>query len=179
MLLDFEINEKRKILWVSHINMYVWGGDIVGYINKKNNKLLSRKQYEEMIEREIYEQWYSMDIEQILEYDDFDNFRRNILDNPDNDYVPLVEVILTDYEGDLEMYEPYIEMHWLEILAIEHSKSIYQIAKKGGLPSSTLYSLIDRDTQLCDINTETLNSICKGLEISIIEFIYKYDGRLF
>lgn len=179
MIIDFEINEKRKILWVSWENQYVWGGDVVGYINKNNNKLLSKKQYEEMIEREIYEKWYNMDIEQILEYDDFDDFRKNILDNPDNDYVPLVEVILSDCKDDLEMYEPYIEMHWLDVLAIEHNKSIYQIAKKGGLSSSTLYSIIDRDTQLCDITAETLNKILKGLEMNIFEFIYKYDERLF
>src|SRR5690606_23986083 len=141
MLVDFEINEKRKILWVSWKNQYVWGGDIIGYINKNNNKLLSRKQYEEMIEREVYEKWYNMDIEEILNYNDFDDFYESILNNPDNDYEPLVEIILSyddniDYD-DIEMYNPYIEMHWLEILALENEVSIYQIAKKGGLSTST------------------------------------------
>ena len=183
MIIDFEINEKRKILWVSWENQYAWGGDIVGYINKNNNKLLSRKQYEEMIEREVYEKWYSSDIEEIINYNDFDEFRKSILDNPELDFEPLVEVVLSDYDDidydDIEMYNPYIEMHWLEILSLENEKSIYQIAKKGGLTSSTLYSIIDRDTQLCDISVETLNKILKGLDMSIFEFINKYDGRLF
>lgn len=167
----------RKILWVNYSNEYAWNGDIVGYINKNNNKLLSRKQYEELIEREVYEKWYNMDIEEILEYDDFDDFRKNILDNPDNDYEPLVEIIINEND-DIEKYNPYIEMHWLEILALENEVSIYRIAKKGGLPTSTLYSIIDKDIQLCDITTETLNKILKGLNMNIIEFIYKYDGRL-
>ena len=98
MIVDFEINERKKILWVSCENQYAWGGDIVGYINKNNNKLLSKKQYEEMIEKEIFNKWYNMDIGEIMEYKDFEDFRKNILDNPDNDYEPLVEVILSDYD---------------------------------------------------------------------------------
>ena len=183
MLLDFEFNERKKILWVSHSNMYVWGGDIVGYINKKNNKLLSRKQYENMVEKEVYEKWYNMTLEEIMNYEDFEDFYKSILDNPDLDYEPLVEVILSDYDDidydDLDMYDPYLEMHWLEVLALENEKSIYQIAKKGGLSTSTLYSMIDRDTYLCDISVETLNKILKGLDMNIFEFIQKYDGRLF
>jgi len=172
-----------KILWVSWKNQSVWGGDIVAYINKNNNKLLSRKQYEAMVEKEVYEKWYNMDIEEILNYDDFEDFYRSILNNPENDYEPLVEVVLSGDEIYIDMcepfYEPCIEMNWLEILALEHEKSIYQIAKKGGLSPSTLYSIIDNNTQALDISNDTLIAICKGLGISVFEFLYKYDGRLF
>lgn len=176
MFLDFEI-EKKRILWVNYSNEYAWNGDIIGYINKNNNKLLSRKQYNELIEREVYEKWYNMDIEEIINYNDFEDFYKSILNNPDNDYEPLVEIIINEND-DIEKYKPYLEMHWLEILALENEVSIYQIAKKGGLSTSTLYSIIDKDIQLCDILDETLNKILKGLNMNIFEFIYKYEGRL-
>lgn len=167
-----------KILWVYYSNEYAWNGEIVGYINKNNGKLLSKKQYEEMIEREAMEKWQDMDVEELTNYEDFEDFWANILNSVESDFEPLVEIII-DENDDIEKYNPYIEMNWLEILALEHEKSIYQIAKKGGLTPSTLYSIIDNNTSVLDISDETLNAICKGLGISIFEFIYKYDGRLF
>src|SRR5690606_6378 len=128
--------------------------------------------------RELQEILLNMDIHELADYEDFDDFWANNLNSVETDFEPLVEFIVDDDE-DIEKYNPYIEMHWLEILALEHEKSIFQIAKKGGLSSSTLYSIIDRNTQLCDISVEVLNKILKGLEITIFGFIYKYDGRLF
>ena len=175
-MLDFE---KRKILWVYYTNEYAWNGDIVGYININNNKLLTKKQYDKMVEREAYEKWQNMNIEELTDFEDFENFWAYILNNSfENDFIPLVEIII-DENDDIEKYNSYIEMHWLEILALEHEVSIYQIAKKGGLSTSTLYSMIDRNTQLCDISAETLNKILKVLNMNIFEFMYKYDGRLF
>src|SRR5690606_3273968 len=101
----------------------------------------------------------------------------------ETDFEPLVEVILSDYNDiyydDLKMYEPYVEIHWLELLALEHDKSIYEIATKGNIAKSTLYNIISKKIYLDNISKETLNAILKGLEISIIEFINKYNDRLF
>ena len=174
-MLDFE---KRKILWVYYFNEYAWDGEIVGYINKNNNKLITKKQYDEMVERKAYEKWQDMDVDEMADYEDFENFWANILNSVDNDFIPLVEIAINEND-DIEKYNPYIEMHWLEILAIEFEKSIYQIAKKGKLSTSTLYSLIEKDTQLCDISLKTLNMILKGLDISLIDFINIYKNRLF
>ena len=167
-----------KILWVSWSNEYAWGGDIIAYRNKNNDMILTKKMYEEMIERELQEILSNMDIHELADYEDFEDFWKNNLNSVETDFEPLVEIIVDDDE-DIEKYNPCLEMHWLEILALEHEKSIFQIAKKGGLSSSTLYSIIDRNTQLCDISVEVLNKILKGLEITIFSFIYKYDDRLF
>lgn len=179
MLVDFEINRRIKILWASWLNQYAWGGEVVGYYNKNTGKILSKRQYKEMIERELQEKWLNMDLNEMANFESFDDFKKSTLNDVDTDYEPLIEVIISDDEKGFDMYEPFIEMHWLEILALEHEKSIYQIAKKGGLPTSTLYSIIDRDTPLGDITIETISKILKGLEITIFGFIYKYDGRLF
>ena len=168
----------KKILWVSWSNEYAWGGDIIAYRNKNNDMILSKKQYNKMIERELQEILSNMDIQELADYEDFEDFWTNNLNSVETDFEPLVEIIIDDDE-DIEKYNPYIEMHWLEILALEHEKSIFQIAKKGGLSSSTLYSIIDRNTQLYDISVEVLNKILKGLGITIFGFIYNYDGRLF
>lgn len=167
-----------KILWVSWSNEYAWGGDIIAYRNKNNDMIMSKKQYDKMIERELQEILSNMDIQKLADYEDFDDFWASNLNSVETDFEPLVEFIVGEDE-DMEKYNPYIEMHWLEILALEHEKSIFQIAKKGGLSSSTLYSIIDRNTQLCDISVEVLNKILKGLGITIFGFIYNYDGRLF
>ena len=174
-MLDFE---KKKILWVYYTNEYAWDGEIVGYINKNNNKLLSKKQYNKMIEREIREKWKYMDLEELVNYGNFDFFRIHMLNNIDIDYNALVEIII-DENDDIEKYNPYLEMHWLEVLALENEKSIYQIAKKGGLSTSTLYTMIDKDTQICDISIKTLSKILKGLNISLNDFVDKYDNRFF
>ena len=168
----------KKILWVSWSNEYAFGGDIVGYQNKNNDMIISKEQYEEMIERELRETWLNMDINKIANFESFDEFKKSALDNVETDFEPLVEIIIDENE-DIEKYNPCLEMHWLEILALENEKSIYQIAKKGDLTTSTLYSLIDRNTQLGDISVDTLNKILKGLGITIFGFIYNYDGRLF
>src|SRR5690606_34299277 len=157
-------------------NEYAWDSEIVGYINKNNNKLITKKQYDEMVEREAYERWQDMDVDELADYEDFENFWANILNSVDNDFIPLFEIIVNEND-DIEKYNPYIEMHWLEILALENEKSIYQIAKKGGLSTSTLYNMIDKDTQICDISIKTLSKILKGLNISLNDFVDKYYNR--
>lgn len=166
-----------KILWVNCSNEYALNGDIVAYFNKNTNKIITKKQYEKMKEKELQEKLQDMDIQELVDYEDFENFYANVLNSIGNDYEPLVEIIINEND-DVEKYNPYIEIHWLEILALENEVSIYQIAKRGGLPTSTLYSIIDKDIQLYDISDETLNKILKGLNMNVFEFIYKYDGRL-
>ena len=183
-MLDFEINntnEKRKILWVSCSNEYVKeiakDENIIGYFHKNTNKILTKRQYNEILEQEIGERWWNTNLNEITDFENFDDFIKDTLKDIENEYEALVEIVI-DENDDIERYNPYIKMHWLEILALENEVSIYQIAKKGGLSTSTLYSMIDRDTQIYDISDETLNKILKGLNMNIFEFIYKYDGRL-
>lgn len=171
-----------RILWVSYLNEYAWCGDIIGYRNIHTNEIISKETYEEMIKREAKEKWENMwenmNVDELTNCEDAENLWANILNSVETDYEALVEIIVDDNE-DIEKYEPCFEMHWLEVLAIEYNMSIYEIAKKSNLTKSTLYSIISRKTQLEDISDMTLNAICKGLGITIMELIYKYEGRLF
>lgn len=165
-----------RILWVSWNNELAWQGEIIGYRNKNSNKILSKNQYNEMIEKEIKTQWEEMAEEEKAEYDSFEHFRKNILDVDDHNFEPLVEFIVSD-DDDLKQYEPYIEMHWLEIAALENDTTIYQIAKEGDLQEATLYNMIRRNTEFDKITIKTLNGICKGLGLTEFEFLTKYRDR--
>lgn len=170
-----------KILWVSWQNELGWGGDIVGYRNLHTNKILSKKQYEKMVEREIFEKWNELGEElgeKLREenYGTFEKFRKNRLEAPDTDFEALVEFIV-DEDEDLEKYEPYMEMHWLEIIILENGTTIYRVAKEGDLQEATLYNMIRRNTPFDKITIKTLNGICKGLGLTEFEFLTKYRDR--
>lgn len=109
MIIYLEVKEKKKI-WVNWSNELAWQGDIVAYQNRHTNQIISKKTYNEMIEREILDFWLSLNENQKKEYSNFKNFRQYILSIPDSDFIPLVEIIVSDNE-DLEKYKPYIEVH--------------------------------------------------------------------
>lgn len=170
-----------KILWVSWSNELAWQGEIIGYRNLHTNKILSKKQYDEMREREILEKWNELSEElgeelREEDYGIFEEFRKNRLEDPDTDFEPLVEFIVSENEN-LEKYEPYIELHFLEIIALENDTTIYQIAKEGDLQEATLYNMIRRNTPFDKITVGTLGGICKGLGITEFEFMSKYAHR--
>src|SRR5690606_15402580 len=71
----------------------------------------------------------------------------------------------------------YVEMHWLEIAALENDTTIYQIARDGGLQEPTLYNMIRRNTPFDKITVGTFGGICKGLGLTEFEFMTIYRHR--
>ena len=60
-------------------------------------------------------------------------------------------------------------------LAAERGLSSYELAKRAGLAESSLYNMLNRKTMP---KIETLDKICKGLEISMSDFfIFKSEPR--
>lgn len=68
-----------------------FNNEIIAYQNVNNGKILSVKEYNEMIEREIVEFWNALDNYQKMEYDGFRQFRDYHLNSPDPDFIPLYE----------------------------------------------------------------------------------------
>lgn len=97
----------KKIL-VSWNNEYGFQGNIVAYRNKYTDKIISKKEYDEQNERMILDLWnHAIDEDEKEDFKNFDEFRRRMLEYPDDDFEPLVQIIVEDDE-DLEKYEPYI-----------------------------------------------------------------------
>ncbi len=99
----------RAIL-VSWYNEYAWGGDVVAYLNRFTGEVIDKKQYNDLLEREILDHWYLLDADEQKEFKSFNGFRRYMLDKVDTDYIPLVQVIVEDDE-DLEKYGEYIKLY--------------------------------------------------------------------
>lgn len=68
-------------------------GEIVAYFNLWTGQIITKEEYEKMVEREIFDMWHVMDDEEKKEFDNFEHFRRNMLSNPDDDFMPLVEYV--------------------------------------------------------------------------------------
>ena len=60
-------------------------------------------------------------------------------------------------------------------LAVERGLSSYELAKRAGLAESSLYNMLNRKTMP---KIETLDKICKGLEVSMSDFfVFKSEPR--
>ena len=55
----------------------------------------------------------------------------------------------------------------IETLAEEKNLSMYELARRSGMAESTLYNLFERGTMP---KLDTLERICKGLEITLSDF---------
>ncbi len=71
-------------------------GDIVAYYNLWTGEIISKEAYNELVEREIFDLWHTMDKDEQLSYGTFDDFRKTMLNSLDDDFMPLVEHIIDD-----------------------------------------------------------------------------------
>ena len=56
----------------------------------------------------------------------------------------------------------------VKILCAERNLSIYALANRAGIPSTTMFHLMDGTTK--DTRLSTIVRICDGLEISLVDF---------
>lgn len=80
---------KKLVSWNSEAG---FGGEVVAYKNIHSGKIISKEEYDKMIEREILELWHLLIEEEQNEFDNYNNFRKSMLDNHDSDFIPLVEI---------------------------------------------------------------------------------------
>lgn len=101
---------KMRAILVSWHNEYAFGGDVVAYKNIFTGEVIDKKRYSDMLEREIVEMWHVIGKFGKKEYGTFENFRKCMLESPDTDFIPLVQVYVDENE-DLEKYGDYIKLY--------------------------------------------------------------------
>lgn len=85
-----------KRILISYYSEAGFGGDIVAYQHKHTQQVVSKEQYNNMIEREIKELW---NLYGKKEYGNFKDFREVMLKLSETDFVPLVEIIVENDEN--------------------------------------------------------------------------------
>lgn len=148
-------------------NFYLWNEFEITHTNELNKYLKGRelrKGVKVYLHYKIYPNiktckwyiWFNRGYKNL-------NYNTNI---NEEDYNEIINLILND--KFLTYSNSY---HWLEKLAFKFNTNINRLAEKMNINRSTLYKMVERNTELDNVTIGTIKKLANALNITIDELI--------